>query len=61
VEDDGTRIAGTKALGPDRQLLALPAGRPATGRFELYAEDGLTPLGASAQQAAKPGQTFRLW
>jgi hypothetical protein len=47
-----------KALGPDRQLLVLPAGRSVTGRFELDAEDGLTLLGTSAQQAARSGQTF---
>jgi hypothetical protein len=58
--DDGTRIAGTRALGPDRQLLVISAGRSATGRFELYAEDGMTLLGTSAQQAVRPGQSFRL-
>ena len=30
VANDGTRLPGTKALGPDRQLLALPAPEPVT-------------------------------
>jgi len=60
VTNDGRRIAGTKALGPDRQLLALPDTDPFTGRFELYAEDGLTLLGASAPQSIRRGQSFRV-
>jgi hypothetical protein len=58
--DDGRRFPGTKALGPDRQLLALADAGPLAGRFELYAEDGLTLLGASAVQTARRGQAFRL-
>ena len=57
---DGTRISGTAANGPDTQLLAFPATGPITGRFEVYAEDGLTLLGASAPRTVVRGQTFRL-
>ena len=60
VADDGTRIAGTRSLGPDRQLLPLAGDGPLRGRFELYAEDGLTLLGASAPQSIRRGQSFRL-
>ena len=60
VANDGTRLPGTSALGPDRQLLALPDGAPATGRFEIYAEDGVTLLGTSTVQAISGGQSFRL-
>jgi hypothetical protein len=60
VANDGTRFPGTKALGPDRQLLALPGANPITGKFEVYAEDGVTLLGASATQAVRRGQTFHL-
>jgi hypothetical protein len=60
VADDGTRHPGTKALGPDRQLLALPNARPVTGRFEVYAEDGETLLGTSAPQTVRIGQSYRL-
>jgi len=60
VSSDGTRYPGTKALGPDRQLLAFPGAGPVTGRFEFYAEDGLTLLGTSAAQTVRSGQTFQL-
>jgi hypothetical protein len=60
VADDGTRHPGTKALGPDRQLLALPNARPVTGRFEVYAEDGATLLGMSVAQTVSSGQSYRL-
>ena len=60
VADDGVRVTGTKALGPDRQLLVMPAGQSIRGRFEFYAEDGQTLLGASAEQTIRCGQTFRL-
>ena len=60
VANDGTRTPGTKALGPDRQLLALPDPGAVTGRFEVYAEDGVTLLGASATQTVNRGQSFRL-
>jgi hypothetical protein len=59
VANDGIRIAGTKALGSDRQLLALPEGSSVTGRFELYGEDGVTLLGTTAAQAVSSGQSFR--
>ena len=48
VANDGTRLPGNQCPRPDRQLLPLPDAGPLTGRFELYAEDGLTLLGASA-------------
>jgi hypothetical protein len=60
VAGDGPRIPGTKALGPDRQLLALPDATPVTGKFEVYAEDGVTLLGTSAVQAVSRGQSFWL-
>ena len=60
VANDGTRFPGTRALGPDRQLLALPEATSVTGRFEVYDEDGVTLLGASAAQTLSRGQSFRL-
>jgi hypothetical protein len=60
VANDGTRFPGTKSLGPDRQLLALPDAGAVTGRFEVYAEDGVTLLGTSATQAISRGQSFKL-
>ena len=60
VANDGTGYPGTKALGPDRQLLAVPDAGPVTGRFEVYGEDGVTLMGASAAQTVRCGQTFGL-
>ena len=60
VANDGTRLPGSKSVGPDRQLLLLPDAGPLAGRFELYAEDGLTLLGASAVQTVRCGQVFQL-
>jgi hypothetical protein len=60
VANDGTRYLGTSALGPNRQLLAFSSAGPLTGRFEVYAEDGVTLLGTSAAQAVRRGQSFRL-
>jgi hypothetical protein len=60
VAKDGTRTPGTKALGPDRQLVAFPKAGPTTGRFEVYGEDGVTLLGASATQTVGRGQSLRL-
>jgi hypothetical protein len=58
--NDGTRIAGTRSLGPDRQLLAVPDTGPVTGRFEMYGEDGVTLMGVSAVQKVRCGQSLRL-
>jgi hypothetical protein len=60
VASDGTRYAGTKALGPDRQFLAFASASPLTGRFEVYGEDGATLLGTSATQTVSSGQSYRL-
>jgi hypothetical protein len=60
VANDGTRFSGTKTLGPDRQLLAVPDTGPVNGRFEIYGEDGLTLLGSSAAQAVRCGQSYKL-
>jgi hypothetical protein len=47
-------------MGPDRQLLAFPGAGAVTGRFEVYAEDGVTLLGVSATQTVSSGQSYRL-
>ena len=60
VADDGTRYPGTRAFGPDRQLLAFSSPSPVTGRFEVYSEDGATLLGASAPRMGQGGQAYQL-
>jgi hypothetical protein len=58
--NDGTRLAGTKALGPGRQYVAVPGSGLVSGRFELYGEDGETLLGRSATLTVSSGQGYRL-
>jgi len=60
ADNDGTRVPGTSALGPGRQLLGLPDDKLRSGRFEVYAEDGVTLLGVSEKQSVRRGQTFQL-
>jgi hypothetical protein len=60
VADDGARSPGIKALGPDRQLLPFASAQPVSGRFEVYAEDGATLLGASAPRAVRSGETYQV-
>jgi hypothetical protein len=60
VANDGTRTPGTRALGPDRQLLTVPDSGPQTGKFEVYGEDGITLLGTSVPQVLGRGLSFRL-
>ena len=60
VADDGTRYPGTRALGPDRQLLAFSSARPVNGRFEVYAEDGATLLGTSTPRIVEGGQAYEV-
>jgi len=44
VADDGTRYEPTAALGPDRQVIAVPRDKKVTGSFIMYDEDGKTEL-----------------
>ncbi len=60
VADDGTRYPGTRALGPDRQLLAFSNASPVPGRFEVYAEDGATLIGVSGPRTVRGGQTYQV-
>ena len=60
VAKDGTRLSRTRALGPERQLVAFSSAGPVTGRFEVYAEDGTTLLGTSDTQTVSSGQSYRL-
>ena len=59
IADDGTRYEPTAALGPDRQMLAVPRDKEITGNFIVYAEDGTTELFRSAGTLAS-GAVFVL-
>lgn len=60
VDASGQRHEATGALGPDRQIIRLPEGGPIEGRFEVYAEDGRTPLGADLPATVQRGQIVQL-
>jgi hypothetical protein len=56
--EDGLRLEGQEALGPDRVLLGLD--EPVRGRFLVYAEDGQTLIGNTPRATLRPGQTWRV-
>jgi hypothetical protein len=58
VTECGERTGGTRALGPDRQL--IPIADRIRGRILLYAEDGKTLLGRSEAIVLESGKVYRL-
>ncbi len=60
VAEDGTPYHGSRALGPDRQLLALPAGKRITGKLEVYAEDGRTLISTIHGLALEAGRCYEI-
>lgn len=60
VAEDGRRFEATGALGPDRQIIALPGHEGIEGRFELFAEDGKTPIGEPVPARVTPGGVYRI-
>ncbi|MFP4500127.1 MAG: hypothetical protein ACLFTT_03930 [Candidatus Hydrogenedentota bacterium] len=58
--EQGDRIEASHALGPDRQLLPVPDEQPLKGKFEVYAEDGVTQLGVSDPVELRSGGVLRL-
>ena len=57
---DGREFEAERALGPDRALIAVPRGEELEGRFQLYAEDGQTPIGQPAPARIHGGQIWRV-
>jgi hypothetical protein len=60
VADDGALYEPTSAVGPDRQRIKVPPGSPVNGRFEFYAEDGVTPLASPAPAKLVSGGVYQL-
>lgn len=60
ISDDGTRCEPLRALGPDRQLLAIPKNMKPEGHFEVYAEDGTTMLAGPIPAKVVASQVFQL-
>ena len=54
----GTLSEGALGLGPD--ALLLPASEEATGRFLVYAEDGVTLLHAGDEVTVRPGDVWQI-
>ena len=48
IADDGARCEPAGALGPDRQVIAVPRDKQVTGAFVVYDDDGVTELLRSA-------------
>ena len=60
VANDGTRLRRHEGPRPGPAAPAPARRSPVSGKFEVYAEDGLTLLGASATQSIRRGQSFKL-
>ncbi len=60
TSNDGTRIEPESALGPDRQVLRIPENMDRTGKLQLFAEDGKTPIGDPIPGTLNPGTVHEL-
>ncbi|HRZ83798.1 MAG TPA: hypothetical protein P5069_15210, partial [Candidatus Hydrogenedentes bacterium] len=49
TSEDGTVCPPEGAVGPDRQILRIPEGVSAKGSVQVFAEDGVTPLGPALE------------
>ena len=49
TSEDGTVCAPEGAIGPDRQILRIPEGVSPKGSVQVFAEDGVTPLGPALE------------
>lgn len=59
TDRQGKTLTATGALGPDRQIISLPA-RETEGRLEILSEDGKTRLGESLDLKLTTGRVYRL-
>ncbi len=60
TSEDGTRCEPERALGPDRQIIPIKPGMNPKGTFQVYAEDGLTPLGDPIPANVGPPVVYQL-
>lgn len=60
VSNDATRYEAAGALGPDRQVFIVPRERIPEGRFDIYAEDGVTRIGADIAGELQSGAIYAL-
>ncbi|NLE58070.1 MAG: hypothetical protein GX616_06910, partial [Planctomycetes bacterium] len=59
TDRQGKTLTVTGALGPDRQIISLPA-RETEGRLEILSEDGKTRLGELLDLKLTTGRVYRL-
>jgi hypothetical protein len=59
VSDDGRMLEPDRALGPDRQLLALPEGKSVTGKMQLFGDDGTTLIAEGGPFTLNPMLVYR--
>lgn len=60
VNDQGARMEPAGALGPDRQVIHLRGAKPFDARWEVFAEDGRTPLGQPTRLKVAAGGVYRI-
>ncbi len=60
TSEDGTVCAPEGAVGPDRQILRIPEGVSPKGNLQVFAEDGVTPLGPAVEGAFTSPAIYRL-
>ena len=60
VSDDGQRITGGSADGPESQLIPLGSATSLTGTLQVYAEDGKTFLCSVGRVELDAGQAYQL-
>lgn len=58
--EDGTRYEPIASLGPDRQILKVPMGTEIEGQFEVFGDDGKTPLGKPVKGKLASGGVYQL-
>lgn len=58
--EDGVRHEGHSALGPDRTLVPVPAGKRIRGTLRICAEDGETPLGTVPDVDVGAGEVYTI-
>ncbi|MGQ9652158.1 MAG: hypothetical protein ACUVXJ_18835 [Phycisphaerae bacterium] len=60
TDREGRTLPVTGALGPDRQIISLPARGETEGRLEVLSEDGKTRLGEPLDVKLTSGRVYRL-
>lgn len=60
TDEGGRTYEAKRALCPDRQILSLGEHEQARGRLQVFAEDGVSPLGDALEIELAAGSVYRL-